>query len=162
MAESQLNQLEKKLAALEAKVEVAEKKWLDTTDPQKSAVLKGIYDKLFEEAKERRHFLASLRANLAVMLPMAGGRERPESMEVVRDAIRSLRPDWPEMADLFTDEDLRNVLAGGYSDLRTLRNATAQMLHTTGLRPARIDNITQSEPELDTSQFHPSDACGMT
>ena len=160
--ESQLDQLENGLAALEAKGEVAEEKWLDATDPQESAKLEDIFDKLFEEAKERRHSIASLRADLAVMLPMAGGRKRLESMAVVRDAIRSLRPEWPVMADFFTDEDLCNLLAGGYSDLRTLRDATAQMLHTTGLCPARIHNITQGEPELDTSQFYPSDACGLT
>ena len=79
--------------------------------------------------------------------------KRLESMDGVRDAIRSLRPDWPEMADLFTDEDLCKLLSVGYSDLRTLRDATAQMLHTTGLRPARIDNITQGEPELNTSHY---------
>ena len=73
MAASQLDQLEKGLAALEAEVEVAKKEWLDATDPQKSAKLKDIFDNLFEEAKEERHFLRSLRADLAVRLPMAGG-----------------------------------------------------------------------------------------
>ena len=73
MAEYQLVELDKQLAALDAMVESATKDWMDATDPWERRDLKNRYYKIFDDATERRKMIFFLQEILVAKLPVAGG-----------------------------------------------------------------------------------------
>lgn len=75
MADKQLEQLNKEIAYLNAKVEAAEIDWLSVTDPQRKADLKDVYDCA---KKVREHLLEDRRALLA---KLSGAGERTETLQ---------------------------------------------------------------------------------
>ena len=72
MADKQLEQLNKEIADLNARVDAAKKDWLSATDPQWSAALERVYETTYKDAKDEKERLDSRRAELEAKLPSAG------------------------------------------------------------------------------------------
>ena len=70
--------------------------------------------------------------------------------ELVREAIRSLHPDRPAVADCFEDVHLLNLFDAGFQSVDLLRTASKESLQTLDLRLAHIDNLKHGESEFHT------------
>ena len=74
MADKQLEQLNREIADLNAKVDAAKKDWMRARDPQEKADLKRVYERTYEDAKDEKARLDSRRAQLEAKLPSIGER----------------------------------------------------------------------------------------
>ena len=75
---------------------------------------------------------------------MASGSD--SSIEILRKAINSLRPDEPTLADRFTHEDLQRLVAEGFQSVGDLKDVSKAGLRALGLPTARVSNIKPGGP----------------
>ena len=89
MADKQLEQLNKEISDLNAKVEAAEIDWLSATEPQRKADLKDMYDYAKKKMEQTLpHLLEDRRALLASLL---GAGERTELLQ----SLHAISPGLP-------------------------------------------------------------------